>query len=324
MFRSLERLQVPIALAVALLLPAAVYRAQVREPGSANLLDQTLLALSAPIQRLLVNTVGSISDFWHTYLDIVDARKAEAGLRRALGREQRRRLALEALELENEHLRALLELEEENHAHELVAARVVGESLDSGVEVLRIDQGALSGLQRGFPVLSGQGLVGRVLDVAWTSAHVQLIADARVSVSAKVLRTGARGQLRGSGQDEHFGLVLSEVLRSDDVKVGDQVVTSGLGGIYPPGIPIGVVTRLFTKEGISHRFAMVVPFADFARLEFIEVLVREEPGVPLVTPEPLLPPALRARPDTDTKSTPELGDEWPPRPISSADAGITE
>ena len=70
--------------------------------------------------------------------------------------------------------------------------------------------------------------------------------------------------------------MLSEILRSDDVRPGDRVVTSGLGGIYPPGIPIGVVTRLFAKEGVPHRFADVVPYADFARLEVLEILLRAE------------------------------------------------
>jgi rod shape-determining protein MreC len=249
-------------------------------------------------------------------VDLVEARRAEGELRRELGAARRRVALLEAVEVENAHLRALLDLEARNPAHDLEAARVVGAGLDPGVSVLRIDEGALDGLERGFPVLSGAGLVGRVLDVGWTTAEVQLVADPRVSVPAQILRTGARGRLRGRGDGLDFGLVLSEVLRSDDVRPGDRVVTSGLGGIYPPGIPIGRVTRLFTKEGVPHRFADVAPFVDFSRLEAVEVILEAAPGRPLVTPEPLLPPSLRAAPDAGPRAPPSS--PWPP---DAPDAG---
>lgn len=310
MFRLIERLQVPLVLALALLLPLALYRAQVREPKTRTVLDRALMGVAVPVQRFLLTSVGSISDIWHNYIDLVDARQNEAKLRLELSRVRRQSLMHEALKLENEHLRALLKLEEKNLDHTLVAAEVIGGGLDPGVEVLRIDRGALHGLDRGLPVLSGRGLVGRVLEVAWTSSDIQLIADPRVSVPAKVVRSGARGRLRGAGQGRDFGLTLSEVLRSDDMRPGDHIVTSGLGGIYPEGIPIGVVTNIYMKEGLPHRFADVVPFADFARLSFIEVLIRSVPEVPLVTPEPLLPPNLRS---VDSSETPPLNfGPWPP------------
>lgn len=318
--RAFERFRVPLALALALLVSASVYRAHARGPLQANAIDRVILAITGPIQRFLVGSVGAVSDAWHRYVDVVDARANEGALRRELALERRRRAALEVLEVENAHLRALLDLEAKNPSHDLQAAEIIGAGLDPGARVLRIDKGALHGLERGHPVLSGQGLVGRVLDVAWTTAELQLIADPRVSVPAKVLRTGARGRLRGRGGTLDFRLVLSEVLRSDDVRPGDRVVTSGLGGIYPPGIPVGIVTRLFTEEGVPHRFADVVPHVDFARLEAVDVLVRPSPSVPLVTPEPLLPPALRARPDGGSMDL-GLTEPWPPvRP----DAGLVD
>lgn len=321
MLRALERFRVPIVIALALLAPAAVYRAHARGDARRNLVDKVILAATAPVQSLLVRSVGAVSDAWHRYIDLVDARRVEGELRRDLGRERRRVAALEVLEVENAHLRALLELEAANPEPELRAARVIGLGLDPGTEVVRVDQGALDGLRRGAPVLNGEGLVGRVLEVGWTSADVQLLADPRVSVPAKVLRTGARGRVRGAG-GRAFGLELSEVLRSDDVQPGDRVVTSGLGGIYPPGIPIGVVTRPFTKEGVPHRFADIAPHADFARLDALEILLTPAPARPLVTPEPLLPPALRARPDAGA-SGPGLG-AWPPRDPDAPDAGVPD
>lgn len=292
---AFERYRTPLAFSLALLLPAMVYRAQSRHPEQLNHLDRAVLFVTTPIQRASVQLVGGVSDLWYGYVDLADAHESLGAVRRELLEARRRTTELELLEVENQHLRALLDLEASNPDRGLVAARVVGVGLDPAAKVLRVDRGALQGLKRGDPVIAGQGLVGRVLEVGWSSADVQLLADPRVSVQAKITRTGARGRLRGEGDGPDFQLLLSEVLRSDDVRVGDQVVTSGLGGVYPPHIPIGIVTRLFTREGVPHRFASVAPYVDFARVELFEVVTSTEAEAPLVTPEPLLPPALRSR-----------------------------
>lgn len=321
MWRVLERLRTPLFLAFAILFPAGLYRAHSRDPGRVNAIDRVLLAASAPIQRFLINSVGAVSDTWTTYVDVVDARRRQSVLRRELDREVGRRRALEALEVENEHLRALLDLEKANPAHEMVAARIIGASLDPGLVVVRVDRGALDGLARGFPIVTERGLVGRVLHVAWTTSEVQLISDPKVSVPVKALRTGARGRLEGNGSGVRFDLLLTEVLRSDDLRPGDRIVTSGLGGTFPANVPVGVVTRIFTRDGVPHRFADVVPFVDFARLEVVQVVRRPEKGRPLVTPDPLLPPALRElRPDGGLM---DLG-PWPPEATVSPDAGVSD
>lgn len=316
MWRALERLRAPVLFALAVLLPAALYRAHAKAPGHVNVLDRVLLAVSAPVQAGLESAVGTVSDAWRGYVDLTEARATEVELRRSLAEERRARMALEVLEVENEHLRALLELSAMNPEHDLVAARIIAAGHDPTVSVLRIDKGGLHGLSRGDPVLGAEGLVGRVLSVAWTTADVQLLADPRVSVPAQSLRTGARGRLEGTGDRERFGLVLSEVLRSDDLQAGDRIMTSGLGGTYPRGVPIGIVTRVFTEDGVPHRFADVAPFVDFARLEMVEILRTAAPGIRLVTPEPLLPPALRASPPD---AGPRDVGTWPPSP---PDAGV--
>ncbi|MEO1232390.1 MAG: rod shape-determining protein MreC [Myxococcota bacterium] len=325
MWRALERLRAPVIFALAILVPAALYRAQTRGPGQVNILDRLLLAASAPVQAALESTVGAASDAWHGYVDLTEARATEVQLRRRLAEERKARMALEVLDVENEHLRALLELKARNPSQDFVVARIIAAGYDPTVSVVRVDKGALQGLKRGDPVLGADGLVGRVLSVGWTTSDVQILADPRVSVPAQALRTGARGRLEGKGDRDRFGLVLSEVLRSDDLRAGDRIMTSGLGNTYPRGVPIGIVTRVFTRDGVPHRFADVAPFVDFARLEFVEVLRTAAPGVPLVTPEPLLPPALRAAP-------PDAGPRdvgvWPPPPpdagVLSGDSGIAE
>lgn len=318
LLKAVERHQIPLVLFCALLIPAVVYRAHARDPFRATTFDRVVVYVTSPLQRAMLGGVGALSDAWFGYVDLVDARRSEGELRRELGRARRRLAELEVVEVENAHLLELLDLQDRNPDAELLAARVIGAGLGPSARVLRVDRGALDGVERGDPVLAGQGLVGRVLDVAWTTSDVQLVADPRMSVAVEALRTGARGRLEGRGGDASFSLELSEVLRSDDLEPGDRVITSGLGGTYPPGLPVGIVTRIFTREGVPHRFADVAPFVDFARLGAVDILRVVRPEQPLATPEPLLPPALRAEPGR--VGPPDAGLEWPP--AAAYDAGV--
>ncbi len=308
LWRRLRGHRGALALALLLLGSALVFRAHRRGIDRATGLDRAVLALTAPVQRLLVSVVGFGTGLWRSYVDVLDARAEADGLRERLGEAERRLASLEVAAIENEHLRALLGFEARNPDHRLVAARVIGAGLDPGVSVLRIDKGALHGLRRGQPVVSGQGLVGRILSAAWTTAEVQLVADPRVSVAAVVQRTGARGRLRGQGRAD-FLLLLSEVLRSDDLAPGDTVTTSGLSGVFPAGLTLGSVTRIFHEEGFPRRLADIAPAVDFARIGAVEVVLTPEPTLPLVTPEPLLPPALEAQ---TPRPTAPADSPWPP------------
>ncbi len=120
------------------------------------------------------------------------------------------------------------------------------------------------------PVLSSAGLVGRVVVVAGPYAKVQLITDRAASVGAMILRTRRQGVVRGSGQ-EGGGLSLEYVPASVDVRPGDSVLTAGIDGVYPRGIPVGTVVSVEAGGQLFHKIRLA-PAVDLGALDQVYLL----------------------------------------------------
>jgi rod shape-determining protein MreC len=310
--RFLKRHQTPIAVLLAIVVPLIVYRANAANVGEANVIDKIVLFATSPLQHLMTWATGKLSDSYYDYVDVVDARRQNSELRRRLYEIERDLDALRNLEVENRHLNTLLDIDKKNPDFRLLVAQVIGAGSSPSSRTLQIDRGSLAGVKRGMAVIAGQGLVGVVQRVGWSTAEVLTIADDKVAVRAVVVRTRARGRVRGRGLFPQFKLKLSEVLRGDDVAKGDRVITSGHDGIFPAGIPIGEVTAVLVETGVQHRVSDVEPYVDFARLEHVSIILDAEEGEEIVTPEPLRPVALRE----EVLVLPDAG--------VSADAGVVD
>jgi rod shape-determining protein MreC len=134
------------------------------------------------------------------------------------------------------------------------------------------------------PVLSPAGLVGRVVLVAGRYAKVQLITDRAASVGGMIVRTRRQGVVRGSGQGEG-GLTFEYVPLSADVRVGDAVVTAGIDGVYPRGIPVGTVVSIEAGGQLFHKI-LLAPAVDFGKLDQVYLLERPAPPADLMKAVP--------------------------------------
>lgn len=122
------------------------------------------------------------------------------------------------------------------------------------------------------PVLSNAGLVGRIVQVAGTYARAQLITDSAAGVSAMIERNRSQGLVRGAGDGR---LTMDYVLHQVSVEPGDQVITAGIDGVFPPGVLIGTVTEVALGEELFHRITLE-PAVDFSRLQHVFVVDRQE------------------------------------------------
>lgn len=191
---------------------------------------------------------------------------------------------LSELEEENEQLKAqvaklseyeqqattLTELLQLRNQYSLTstAARVTGQSSDSWTSTITIDKGSAAGIAVGMPVTSANGVIGQVSECGPSSATVRLVTDENSGVSAMVQSSRAQGQVVGSPD----GSLRMTLVRSDQkVAVGDTIVTSGLGGVYPKGLPIGTVTNVTKTSGSMYYDITVEPLTVIDNLE--EVLV---------------------------------------------------
>jgi rod shape-determining protein MreC len=123
-----------------------------------------------------------------------------------------------------------------------------------------------------MPVLSAEGVVGQLIKVADRSSRVLLVTDNASAVAAVVQRSRARGVVRGAGRGR---LTLEFSIREDDIKVGDQVVTSGIGGTFPKGLPIGEVTMVKKGEYGIFQIVEIRPAVMISRLEEVLVLLNK-------------------------------------------------
>ena len=124
---------------------------------------------------------------------------------------------------------------------ESTAARIIGGSSDAWTQCVTIDKGTLDGLELGMPVCNAYGVIGQIIDIAPNVSTVLLINDETSGVSAMDQRSRAQGMVRGQPDGT---LRFEYVSTDDDVRVGDIVITSGLGGVFPKGLPIGTVTSV--------------------------------------------------------------------------------
>lgn len=183
-----------------------------------------------------------------------------------------------ALISENNRLRGLLGSAAKLQDNVLVA-ELVGVSPDPEEQEVLIDKGSENSVFVGQPVLDSRGLVGQVVEVSPFSSRVLLISDARHSVPVQVLRSNLRFIARGTGIGQQ--LELQHVNSTADIKVGDQLLSSGLGNRFPVGYPVGVVGKVAFKPGKPFAEVLAKPNAQLDRsrhvlLVFTETRVLEE------------------------------------------------
>jgi rod shape-determining protein MreC len=233
------------------------------------------LAVVTPVQSLLAWALGGVESLWSDYIDLRSVRernqvleKENAELRYELG-------ASRAAAIENERLRRELELKP-LLKYDTVSAWVISRDANAWFRRLVIDKGTLAGVQLNQPVVSAEGLVGRVIAVGPNAATVQLITDEHAGVGGRLESSRAHGEVEGRGD----GLCRFKSVSSiQTVEPGEAVFTSGLDRIYPPGVLVGYVDAVAPGSGASTLDIAVRPGAPLDRLEDVLVLVVEPADV---------------------------------------------
>lgn len=178
-----------------------------------------------------------------------------------------RNVELEEAEQTAERLQGLLDLKDANNLQS-TAAHVISGSSDSWSTTVTIDKGTSSGVSVGMPVTSATGVIGQIVECGATTSTVRLLTDENSSISAMVQSSRAQGMLTGSATGQ---VELTLIRTNQTVSVGDMVVTSGLGGVFPKGLPLGKVTSVVNNPGSLYLTIVVEPLASPENYE--EVLV---------------------------------------------------
>lgn len=229
----------------------------------------TLLAVSAPVARAGTTLTGPIRGAGDFFEGIGVSKERLAALEQQ-NEELRARLAeLEEARQENERLRGLVAFAEERKLSSL-GARVVGRPVSSWEGVITIDRGSDDGVRPGMPVVAAQGLVGQVAGVSASAATVRLLTDQQSGVASMVQSSRALGVVRGSVTG---ALSLDFLDRAELPQVGDVVITSGLGGVYPSGIVVGDIVSVDDRRGELYPRIAVTSRVPVDRIEEVLILV---------------------------------------------------
>lgn len=234
-------------------------------------LRKMVLEAAAPVEDTINISLQNLHDVWKRYLFLVGLedenrrlRKQNADLTEQLNRY--REGSLEAMRLQK-----LLELRE-GFPQRAVAARVIDRNRSSLFKTLLINKGTADGLRVGLAVLSDQGVVGRIIEISWHASRVLLLIDGNSNIDGLIQRSRAQGILQGAGS---AGCSLKYISRAEEVLAGDVVISSGLSGVFPKGLLLGVVTGASRKEGGLFQKIDVAPAVDFEKLEEVLALTTD-------------------------------------------------
>jgi len=308
MFRYLREYRFSITLLLLLLIPVFAIDTATRTPRDYRFHDRVVLFLTTPIQTVISLSLEQITSSFENYIYLWNTRKEHQKMveenRRLLGKIA----SLREMQQENSRLRKLLDF---NSSHQLqsVIARVIAKDVSTEFRAIRINRGESSGIRKNMAVITDEGVVGRVLRTTKTTADIVTILDLLSAVDAIVERSRARGIVEGMTDEV---CQLKFVIRTDDIEPGDLLITSGLGGIFPKGIPVGTVSKANRKAyGISQEVE-VRPSVDFSRLEEVMVITNSGAGPSAAFTEALT--------QTLGVEDPAEGGSAPTRPQASASA----
>ena len=233
-----------------------------------SLFHQVVTEVISPVQEGLANSKKSISSLWDNYLSIVNTSKENNVLKKQISRLESDLTSMEEMRKENLRLKRLLTFTDEQPYNKIMA-QVVGWDSANEFKVIRLNKGTKHGIRTMAPVVTDHGLVGYVYRATENYSDVLTILDQNNRVDIVVERTRTHGIVEGVF---NFKCALKYITRNEPVEVGDKLITAGVGGIYPKGLKVGMITDI-TKENFGMTLSIeVVPSDDFDKLA--EVLVQ--------------------------------------------------
>jgi rod shape-determining protein MreC len=250
--------------------------------GYLTSLSRVALNPFVAIQTWISTRFQAIQDFIQSPSDVSRLRQDNARLEAEVARLQAQVIDLQQQAREVQMLSTLLGFVRANPENEYVSAAVIGVDASPFLRYVIINRGSDDGLRRGMPVVTHQGLVGRIASVLPNAARVQLITDSSSRINVLLQKSGAEAALYGSLTGD---ISLQSIPQDAEVNVGDVIITSGLGGDYPSDLIVGQVSGVRRRPSDLFQTASVQPVVDFSALKVVLVIKNFRP----VDISPLIP-----------------------------------
>jgi len=247
--------------------------AQVNSRTGVPVLESVTFGVFSEVQRIVFGATSNVRSVWTGYVGLRQVKAENDSLKRQLSEAQVALQAQRALADRARGLERLLELRDRTDL-QTSAAQIIGAAATPEFRTVTVDKGTSAGLKVDMAVIAPAGVVGRVVVAGLHAAKVQLLIDRNAAAGAIIERSRAQGVVIGGGDGR---LLLEYMSEGFDVATGDEVVTSGIDGIYPKGFVIGKVD-VVERSGTAYKRVVVRPAVNFAALEEVLVVMSSTPA----------------------------------------------
>lgn len=265
-----------ITLAVAILL--SIVPGVLCAMGQGSYVRSAIVTVGTPFRWAFTKIGEGLSGFSLYFRTIDSLMEENDALRRELNEYKNLVYDAELIEEENDFLSEFLELKEEHLDFALEDASVLGREATNYRTLLTLSKGTLHGIAVNMPIITEDGLVGHITEVGATWSKAVVITETASAVGGYIERSGALGVVEGTYELRADGLCRMVYIESEsDIRIGDKVVTSGIGGVYPRGLLIGRVTEVGLDENSRTLTAIIEPTADLSSVS--KVMIVTEYGI---------------------------------------------
>ena len=243
-----------------------------------NIVSQGVNDVTNILGRMLAYPANSVNDFMESISNLTNTYQENQTLKQKVETIYELEVQLNDLKKDNEKMKEALKLQDTLNEYSLINATVIARNPDTWRDIVTINKGANDGLTPQMSVMSDNGLVGKVLDVNPTSARVALLSNndntlVRVAAMIQGEKESIYGTLTGFDHEKNI-LIMSQIQATQEIKVGDKVVTSGLGGVSPSSLYIGTVEEVAMDRFGLYKEVRIKPAADTNDVRYVTVVKR--------------------------------------------------
>ena len=264
-----------ISLAVALLL--SIVPGVLCAMGQGSYIRSAIITVASPFRWALTKAGEGISGFSLYFRTLDELREENAALRAELEGYKSLVYDAELIGEENDFLSDYLGIKEEHVDFLFENATVVGREATNYRSVITLSKGTLHGIEVNMPVITEKGLIGHITEVGSTWSKAEIITESSSAVGAYIERSGTLGVVEGTYELRTEGLCRMVYIEADsDIRVGDKVISSGIGEVYPRGLLIGKVTAVSVDERTRTLVATVEPASDLESISKVMIITEYE------------------------------------------------
>lgn len=269
-----KRYQLLLYILVIFILTSIFFGVKARHQQFFSAAERSIMTLAYPFQKAADLVIDSCNSIIDNYVSLIHVKQENQALKNRIDNLERQLVAREESQRQNIQLRKLLHFQEEHQlpAHATIA-NVIGRDASGFSRLIFIDHGSRDLIKVHDPALTPQGIVGQVITSSPFSAKIMLITDSHSACDVLVQRTRERGILQGDNREL---CRLRYLIKSADIQIGDTVITSGMDGVYPKGIPVGTIVSVDRENDSLCQKITVQPFAQLSGLE--EIIISASSG----------------------------------------------